>query len=238
VLIYFDKLTQLSVARRACELLAPHGLLFLGHSEGLTGMDLQLEPVAHTVYRPTGHSRHQAQPSVPRIRAVSLDNSPVSRRRQYLIGSADWVRVSLNAGVLVVLWDPEAKRSCVAHFQQDCSILEQARRVESTLEGMLRELRPETSVRACIEAKVVAVCGASAAGETIDYQTILSVIKDCLLGAAIGIKGQRVFDEAAVFRLEMATGRVLVRPNAAEQPPSIVGVRQRSRGLAKQVGSL
>ncbi|WP_343525744.1 protein-glutamate O-methyltransferase [Sphingomonas sp.] len=50
VLIYFDKPTQEKVVRRLTECLRPGGLIFLGHSESIAGMNLSLRPVANTVF--------------------------------------------------------------------------------------------------------------------------------------------------------------------------------------------
>ncbi|MEH3124209.1 MAG: chemotaxis protein CheR [Sphingomonas phyllosphaerae] len=53
VLIYFDKATQQAVVRRLVSCLRPGGLLFLGHSETITGFDLPLTAVANTVFQRT-----------------------------------------------------------------------------------------------------------------------------------------------------------------------------------------
>jgi chemotaxis protein methyltransferase CheR len=51
VLIYFSAQTKTRVMQRLLDHLAPAGLLFLGHAEGLSGMTEQLRGVAPTVYR-------------------------------------------------------------------------------------------------------------------------------------------------------------------------------------------
>jgi chemotaxis protein methyltransferase CheR len=51
VLIYFDKATQERVINNFCGHLKPGGLLFLGHSESIIGMQLPLKQVRPTVYR-------------------------------------------------------------------------------------------------------------------------------------------------------------------------------------------
>lgn len=51
VLIYFDKPTQEAVIRKFCQHLKPGGLLFLGHSESIMGMNLNLKQVSTTVYQ-------------------------------------------------------------------------------------------------------------------------------------------------------------------------------------------
>lgn len=55
VAIYFDQPTQQKLWKRFCELLVPGGLLFIGHSERITGpaMD-QLEGIGITSYRKGG----------------------------------------------------------------------------------------------------------------------------------------------------------------------------------------
>jgi chemotaxis protein methyltransferase CheR len=50
VLIYFERETQCAVVRRLADCLAPGGLLFLGHSESIAGLDLPLVSVAGTVF--------------------------------------------------------------------------------------------------------------------------------------------------------------------------------------------
>jgi len=54
VLIYFNKLTQERVIEKFCSHLKPGGLLFLGHSESIIGMNLPLKQVRPTVYRLEG----------------------------------------------------------------------------------------------------------------------------------------------------------------------------------------
>jgi len=51
VLIYFDKATQEKVIKKFIDHLRPEGLLFLGHSESIMGMDLPLRQVRPTVYQ-------------------------------------------------------------------------------------------------------------------------------------------------------------------------------------------
>jgi len=51
VLIYFDKATQERVISKFCSHLKPGGLLFLGHSESIIGMNLPLKQIRPTVYR-------------------------------------------------------------------------------------------------------------------------------------------------------------------------------------------
>jgi chemotaxis protein methyltransferase CheR len=51
VLIYFDKPTQERVIKKFCSHLKPGGLLFLGHSESIIGMNVPLRQVSPTVYR-------------------------------------------------------------------------------------------------------------------------------------------------------------------------------------------
>jgi chemotaxis protein methyltransferase CheR len=51
VTIYFDKPAQQRTVQRLLQFLRPGGLLFLGHSESLLGLQAGLEHVANTVYR-------------------------------------------------------------------------------------------------------------------------------------------------------------------------------------------
>jgi chemotaxis protein methyltransferase CheR len=51
VIIYFDRATQEKLMYRFCEHLSPGGYIFIGHSETLHGLNIQLIQVAPTVYR-------------------------------------------------------------------------------------------------------------------------------------------------------------------------------------------
>jgi chemotaxis protein methyltransferase CheR len=51
VLIYFDNKTKENIIRSLTSKLRPKGLLFIGHSESLKGMDLPIELIAPTVYQ-------------------------------------------------------------------------------------------------------------------------------------------------------------------------------------------
>lgn len=50
VIIYFDRPTQERLFAKFCEYLKPGGLIFIGHSETLSGMGLPLSKVATSVY--------------------------------------------------------------------------------------------------------------------------------------------------------------------------------------------
>lgn len=51
VVIYFDKPTQQALMRKFHRQLRPGGYLFIGHSETLSGLDVDFKAVASTVYR-------------------------------------------------------------------------------------------------------------------------------------------------------------------------------------------
>src|SRR6185369_3971333 len=51
VIIYFDRPTQEKLLKRFCSHIATGGLLFMGHSETLSGFDLPLVQICPTVYR-------------------------------------------------------------------------------------------------------------------------------------------------------------------------------------------
>lgn len=53
VIIYFDKQTQERLLNKFCNQLVRGGYLFLGHSETLNGLNVDLNPVSSTVYRKT-----------------------------------------------------------------------------------------------------------------------------------------------------------------------------------------
>jgi chemotaxis protein methyltransferase CheR len=51
VVIYFDKQTQQTLMKKFYKQLRPGGYLFIGHSETLSGLDVDFKAVASTVYR-------------------------------------------------------------------------------------------------------------------------------------------------------------------------------------------
>jgi chemotaxis protein methyltransferase CheR len=51
VLIYFDKPTQEKVINKLCDKLAKGAMLFLGHSESITDMNVPLEQIKPTIFR-------------------------------------------------------------------------------------------------------------------------------------------------------------------------------------------
>jgi chemotaxis protein methyltransferase CheR len=51
VLIYFDRDDQAAVLRRLCSHVRPGGILIVGHSESVHGLDLPVQPVGHTIFR-------------------------------------------------------------------------------------------------------------------------------------------------------------------------------------------
>jgi chemotaxis protein methyltransferase CheR len=51
VLIYFDRPTQAAVLGRLCDHLRPGGVLAVGHSESLNGLDLPLQSIGHSIFR-------------------------------------------------------------------------------------------------------------------------------------------------------------------------------------------
>jgi chemotaxis protein methyltransferase CheR len=72
VIIYFDRLTQETVLNRICRYLNPEGYLFTGHSETLSGMNLPLIPVAHTVYQRTVITDHHTDLPVIYLKPAEL----------------------------------------------------------------------------------------------------------------------------------------------------------------------
>ncbi len=51
VLIYFERKDQAAVLHRLCDHLRPGGLLVIGHSETVNGLNLPVQPIAHTMFR-------------------------------------------------------------------------------------------------------------------------------------------------------------------------------------------
>jgi len=51
VIIYFDRITQEKVINKLCSKLKPDGFFFLGHSESITNMKVDLSIIKPTIYR-------------------------------------------------------------------------------------------------------------------------------------------------------------------------------------------
>jgi len=51
LLIYFDRESQRRVVERLCSHLRPGGFLILGHSDGVSGLDLPLRPFGRSIFR-------------------------------------------------------------------------------------------------------------------------------------------------------------------------------------------
>jgi len=51
VIIYFDRTTKEALIKKSCYYLAPGGVLFLGHSEPLSGLKVPSVQVNSTIYR-------------------------------------------------------------------------------------------------------------------------------------------------------------------------------------------
>ena len=51
VLIYFDRETQEKVINRLCQKLDKGGILFLGHSESITGLKVPLTQLMPTIFQ-------------------------------------------------------------------------------------------------------------------------------------------------------------------------------------------
>ncbi|AYB34498.1 CheR family methyltransferase [Chryseolinea soli] len=71
VLIYFEKPTQEQVIRKFCNLLRPGGLLFLGHSESVMGMNLPLSQVGNAVYQVQEPEARSQEPESPALEFTS-----------------------------------------------------------------------------------------------------------------------------------------------------------------------
>jgi chemotaxis protein methyltransferase CheR len=61
-MIYFDRPTRERLVRRLAASLEPGGYLFVGHAEGLTGLDQPLEYVCPAVYRRPGALSSEVRP--------------------------------------------------------------------------------------------------------------------------------------------------------------------------------
>jgi chemotaxis protein methyltransferase CheR len=210
VLIYFDKRTQLDVVRRECKLLAPHGLLFLGHSEGLTGLELQLEPVAHTAYRARSCTVRSDCSSSPRLSVVSLCDVASSAPRPYVIGARGGVRLNLNSGVLVALFGFDVQQTCIAHLQGDNLTPALAAHIRSVLAGMARALREGGATESELQAKTIGVSSEDGDGQN-EVGPLQAFVHDWLQQARILLLVSRDVSAHTELRVDMHTARIQIR---------------------------
>lgn len=211
VLIYFDKATQLEVVSRQCRMLAPHGLLFLGHSEGLTALDLQLEPVGHTAYRALVNSNRPAKMSIPQLQAVSLNRKPPPLPRPYVIGAEKKLRLFLRRGILVAMFSGLARQTCIAVIDNDCSNPAEVERVHCTLEAMFRALRQLGGTVAEIQAKTVGLEAESGHDERGSGSGLQSTVHGWLAREDLTLSARRQVPPNTEIRIELRSGRVLLR---------------------------
>ncbi len=85
VMIYFDPPTQQGIVREFARLLAPGGVLFVGHSESLQGVADVYEPMRGTMYRLRGGPAPAATSPAP-------PPSPGARARRSASVGRGWVR--------------------------------------------------------------------------------------------------------------------------------------------------
>lgn len=80
VLIYFAKDDVAKIGRAMADSLSREGLLVLGHSESMAGMDVPLELISSSVYRhPSAQSRPSVQAVAAPIRVLIVDDSSTIR---------------------------------------------------------------------------------------------------------------------------------------------------------------
>jgi hypothetical protein len=206
VLIYFDKATQLAVVRRACGMLAPHGLLFLGHSEGLTALKLGLESVGHTAYRVLGKCDQSEHTSLPQLRAVSLNRNP--RPRPYVMGAEKTLRLFLQTGILVAMFSSLVGQTCIAVIKDDCSTLAGTERVHSVLKSMLGALRQSGGTVAEIQAKTVGIEAEIGQGSQRDISELQSTVHGWLERESLVLAAKRQVPPHTEIRIELRTGRI------------------------------
>ncbi|GEM_PF-11577 len=210
VLIYFDKPTQLDVVSRACRLLAPHGLLFLGHSEGLTGFELQLEPLAHTAYRARSCHSSPAAGSAPRLRAVTLSDAAPSRPRPFTIGKRGRVRLLLKSGVLVALFSPAVQQTCIAYLKEG-STAEHVLHLRAVLDSMVHSLRRAGATDGGVQAKTVASNWGGTGQQQQGTCELQTVVHGWLQDAGIALVAQREVPARTELRIDLQTGRIQIR---------------------------
>lgn len=200
VLIYFDRRTQLDVVTRMCRLLAPHGLLFLGHSEGLAGMDLQLTPIAHSVYRPNGVFGQAPDTQSPLGAADVAERPPAAAPGPRVAGS--WTRLALDSGILVLLTADRLTKVRAYRISQGSEDGRESAQVAQLLRDV-RHLRSKLQVRA----KIVSIRD-QAHPEQLSRR--LMYVRQQFSQLGVEIVAERTLDESTQIRLEMSTGRLLL----------------------------
>jgi chemotaxis protein methyltransferase CheR len=237
VLIYFDKATQLEVVRRQCRMLAPHGLLFLGHSEGLTGMELQLESVGHTAYRASTTCGQSTRTSIPQTRAVSLSEAAPVRRRPYMISGKKKVRLFLRTGSLVAMSSKLAGQTCMAVLKEDCSTPAGAQQVHSILDAMLHALRQVGGSVSEIQVKTVGVAVEAGRGEEGNGLALQSIVHEWLAREALTLAAKRQVAPDTEVRIEFPTGRIQLRAQVAPNTNAALSASAPTNSSARKAGS-
>ncbi|AKU94042.1 Chemotaxis protein methyltransferase CheR [Labilithrix luteola] len=126
VAIYFDRPTQQGLFEALTSLLEPTGYLFSGHSENLHWLTHILEPLGHTIHRPTG-----AAAAKPRLASLAKATAPeppapfvpnpaaevaITAGGLHASAKGEVVRTLLGSCVAVCLYDPVARIGGMNHF--------------------------------------------------------------------------------------------------------------------------
>jgi chemotaxis protein methyltransferase CheR len=251
VVIYFDRPTQDRLFRRYAQVLAPGGLLFLGHSESLSWMPELFEPVGHTVYRYIGTSA-RAVPSTPQVRRA-VRTGPLARslgeqpdRETVRIDAGEWkasresceVRTVLGSCVAACVYDPVAKIGGMNHFMlPDGSHDRQpARYGVHAMELLINEIMKLGGDRRRLRAKIFGganVIRMERTGLDIGRDNI-AFIRRFLATEGIPVEGERLGGTRPLeVRMETMTGRVRVRALGVEQLPGEIA--EERRGMASRL---
>lgn len=138
VAIYFDRPTQQGLFEALTSLLEPTGYLFSGHSENLHWLSHILEPLGHTIHRPTGGAA--AKPRMPSLAKAPQATSKTPPRHPpeadpepaltpnpaaeiaitagglHASSKGEVIRTLLGSCVAVCLYDPVARIGGMNHF--------------------------------------------------------------------------------------------------------------------------
>lgn len=206
VLIYFDRSTQLDVVRRLCARLEPHGLLFLGHSEGLAGMELKLETVAHTVYKTTKESQshrvyENPAPKAAPATSAALQHS-ISRERS---PSKRWLRLLVDNQILLVIASGVPASTKVG-LVKDPAVLGSDAGYSALLKH-LRALKGEQ--KRGVTARVIS--------STTLPELTLDRIRQALNESGITIHSERALADGSEVVVELNSGKVYARRQRTAQ---------------------
>jgi chemotaxis protein methyltransferase CheR len=214
LLIYFDRNTQVQVVQRLLGHLAPHGLLFIGAAESLTGLGLPVQSVNHSVFAragsglPTqlGRTTLRAATHPARSRERRPPHFPQQSRRlepgDFQVLDKDWQFSELHESTLIMIHDKSLRSSLIGHVT-----LESESDLAKTLGERLVRWHSPSAATARTRQLVAKIVGSSS---TVAEAMCGSPAYRAITSLGIHVEAVRRYPTDVRAWIDAAAGRILV----------------------------